>query len=488
MASVTTLTNSPAPDSLARRLRRRLSLAISLLLVAAGLGVDGLIRLQLEIEFDRALLAKAQTLALLLEQDEDGVDFDFVPAAMPEFARGPHAEYFELWYAGWPQSRRADALQRTHLPRLKSRAEAARYRPLLLPDGRAGRSVQLDFLPHLDPNENLDPARVARLPATLLVARNRDALDNAIGHLRMGLLGIAALVLWGSWWLIGTSVARSLRPLAEIRAQSATLHPRALHTRLAVTAPVSELVPVVDQFNALLALLESAFSREQEFTAAAAHELRTPLAEIRSLAEVGGRFAHDSALACEYYSDIVAAVTQLESLTRNLLALARHDQAGSVTAGDEVVDLAQAVAQAWQREAMNASVRALRFEYRGPAVVEVYAIREMVDLILANLITNALAYCPPGAEISGEITSTDNVVALAFANPCEGLTAQDLPHVFERFWRKDAARHAAGHAGLGLALVRAYATQMGVKCGVHFDPAQRFVIRLEGFKPAASRA
>ena len=87
-----------------------------------------------------------------------------------------------------------------------------------------------------------------------------------------------------------------------------------------------------------------------------------------------------------------------------------------------------------------------------------------------------------GAAIALDITTTDHMIALTLANPCEGLTTEDLPHVFERFWRKDEARHVAGHAGLGLALVRAYATQMEVECSASFDAEQRFVIRLAGFQ------
>ena len=482
------MNSQSAPYSIANRLSQRLALAVCGLLVIAGFAIDGLIRLHSGAEFDRALLAKAQTLALLLEQDEDGVDFDYVPGALPEFSVGPGAEYFELWFANWPQSRRAEALQEAHLPRFGDRSLHPRYRALQLPDGRAGRSIQLDFFPHLDPKENLDPATLTRSPATLLVARDRARLDHAVQRMRLALMLIVAITLGCSWGIVRMTVARSLRPLAEIRAQLAAMHARALHTRLTLQEQIIELAPVVDQFNALLAILENAFSREQEFAAAAAHELRTPLAEIRRLAEIGGRFADDSALAREYYADIVAAVIQLESLARNLLALARHDHDQPAKVGGETFDLARACAQAWQRTAVSAADRALRFEYRGPATVVVRAKREMVDLILTNLISNTIAYSPVGAAVTLEITVEGAQVTLTLANPNDDLEESDLSRVFDRFWRKDEARHVEGHAGLGLALVRAYGTQLKVKCAVLIDAQRRFVIRLEGFELVGATA
>ena len=82
-------------------------LAVSALLLAFAVGMNALFVHHLRNEFDRALLAKAQSLSTLLEQDEEGVDFDFASETMPEFAARPDAEYFELWLASWPRTQRA---------------------------------------------------------------------------------------------------------------------------------------------------------------------------------------------------------------------------------------------------------------------------------------------------------------------------------------------------------------------------------------------
>lgn len=480
--------NSASPrDSIAARLSRGLVLAIGALLLAFAVGIDTLFVRHLRTEFDRALLAKAQSLSTLLEQDEEGVDFDFAPETMPEFAAGPAAEYFQLWLAGWSRARRAAALGTNDLPRFADRAALPRYRNLVLPDGRAGRAVQLDFLAHLDPKEHLDPTRVKRPLASLVTARDRTQLERLVRGLRAGL---ALLVITGfglAHYLVRRTVSHGLQPLTAMRAQLATMHATTLHARLTLPDNAAELAPLVEQFNALLADLEDTFRREQTFSVAAAHELRTPLAEIRSLAEIGARFADDRALASEYFADIVAAVTQLETLARRLLVLAHHDSGRASEPHFEDIDVVAAIAQAWRADAATASARMLHYVYRGPLTVTIRTERNALDLLLRNVIDNAIAHSPTASEISVECHVDTAGVAVTIANPRGGLEESDLPYIFQRFWRKDAARGADGHVGLGLALVRAYAEQLGVQSIAMLDGEGQFVLRLAGFTAAPTR-
>ena len=463
-------------------------LTISVLLLAFALGVEVLFVQHLRSEFDRTLLAKAQSLSALLEQDEEGVDFDFTPETMPEFGAGPSAEYFELWLAGWSHSERAAALGAHELPRFEQRTLQPRYRDLLLPDGRAGRAVQLDFLPRLDPKERLDPAQVKRPPATLVAARDRSQLEQLINGLRTALALLVCSGIVIAAYLVRRTVHHGLLPLKVIRAQLANLHATTLHARLTLPDNAAELAPLVAQFNILLADLEDAFRREQEFAVAAAHELRTPLAEIRSLAEVGARFADDRALTREYFTDIVAAVTQLETLARNLLALARHDSSNADELQLETIDVVAAVHQTWRALASSAAARQLQLRYGGPDAVCIRCDGNTLDLLLRNVVGNAVAHSPAGATITIECDIDHAGVTLTVANPAGPLLASDLPHLFERFWRKDAARRDDGHAGLGLALVRASATRLGVQSTARVDDEGQFVLQLAGFKAVATGA
>jgi len=457
------LSSAPGNGSIARQINRWLGFAIGALLIVMGVAIEGLLRVHLRAEFDQVLLAKAHNLAARVEQDEDGTEFDYSPDAPPVLERPRDADYFELWLSGWPASRRSSTLAAAHLPRLADREAQPRFLDLTLPGGAPGRAVQLDFLPVLDPKENLDPTRTLRPLATLVVARSRARFDHLITRLRLALVLVVSVALGVSYRLVRTAVARGLTPLAEVSAELAVLNAQNLHARLSPAAAASELNPLIVQFNTLIADLEAAFTREQAFAAAAAHELRTPLAEIRNLAEVGSRFATERAVARDYFDEIVAAATQMEALTRNLLALVRPAEF-DVAHDMSSIDVVAAAAQAWRREAALATARNLSYHYLGPAVVGVRLSPSAADLLLGNLLGNAIVHSPDGAEIRLSCTQHEASLSLEVANPCDALVSADLARMFEPFWRKDPARSANGHLGLGLALVRSCATHLGIRC------------------------
>ncbi|MCB1055202.1 MAG: two-component sensor histidine kinase, partial [Acidobacteria bacterium] len=117
-------------------------------------------------------------------------------------------------------------------------------------------------------------------------------------------------------------------------------------------------------------------------------------------------------------------------------------------------------------------------EGRGRFVVE--SDRGKLELILTNLVSNAVAYSPPGAVVETRIGRSDGEVVVAIANPAPDLEDADLPHLFERFWRKDQARTGGQHVGLGLTLVKSSADLLGLELGVELTPDRRlrFVLPL----------
>ena len=185
---------------------------------------------------------------------------------------------------------------------------------------------------------------------------------------------------------------------------------------------------------------------------------------------------------------IVAAVTQLETLARNLLALARHDSGQRIDPSLEDIDVVAAVVEAWRGQEAGAKARQLTYRYSGPLSARIRAERQTLDLLLSNVLGNAVAHSPTGAEVSIACRVDEGGVALVVANPRGSLEDADLAHIFERFWRKDAARTEEGHAGLGLALVRAYAERLGVQSSAVLNGEGQFVLRLEGFVAASSLA
>ena len=279
--------------------------------------------------------------------------------------------------------------------------------------------------------------------------------------------------------LVRREVRGGLAPLDRLGESVAAVEAASLATRFPVDPLPAELRPIAARLNALLARLESAFVRERRFTATAAHELRTPLAELRALAEVNLTTPATDEECAESWRDALATTLRMESLALRLLDLARaEDPARSLRR--EPVSLAAAFATAWQPHAAWAAERGLTPEVALPADLTVSTDPVLIGVILGNLCANAAAHAPAGTPLRVTASRKTDAVTLHFHNLAGDLTAADVPQLFERFWRKDAARADAQHHGLGLALAAEFATLLGGKLAASLSTSGEleFTLRL----------
>jgi signal transduction histidine kinase len=448
---------------------------VATVLLIGNLVVYSIISARLEVQYDQSLLAKARALVTLTKQDRDGVELDFADEFMPEFAAIDRPEYFQIWLEDGTLLERSKSLRADDLLRGQV-AEEPRFVDMTLPDGRAGRRVEVAFLPQIE--EKALRGVLPQQHALLTVARDREQLDAAQSEVRWSLLIIGALVLALTALVVRFAVGAGLRPLDTIRSQVEQLDAESLTARLRVARPPVELDAIIIQFNALLDRLEAAFHRERQFSADLAHELRTPLAELRSLAEVGMRWPDDKALVQDFFNDVLGAAMQMEQIVINLLALARCEKGLEAIEKTEL-DLVPLVDAAWQRVAPQARDRRLAFRSESPPSFRVYTAQVQWELILNNLFSNAVSHSPAGSTVTCT-TVYDDFLRLSVANRAEHLGIDDLPRLFDRFWRKDPARTGGYHAGLGLTLVKAYAEQLELKIDVALEPEQVFRITLSG--------
>jgi two-component system sensor histidine kinase QseC len=435
-------------NSIRRQLLTTLLAGLALALGGAGVAVFHRTRAVLTREFDVALRAKAAVLAADTEYDEDGkLELDVAGLNLPEFERD---EFFQLWLPDGQTIARSPSLGFDDLP--------PRAGDLRLPDGRAGRGVLTTYVPL--PAEDDQPVRSDIPAVTLLVARDRTALDRTLAGIGGGMALVGAVVLAATALLVTTAVRRGLAPLDAVGQQAATIDGASLQTRFATDALPAELRPIADRLNDLLARLDDAFQRERRVTADIAHELRTPIAELRALAEVGLKWPADAS-----YRDALEIAQRMETLVTGLLALARHD-AGHPAAPREAVALDPLVNEIWQPLAARARTRqlAVAIEVAGTWQTDPTLLR----LIVANVLANAVEYTPE----CGQVCIAGNATQLAVSNSTNQLAPADLPQLFERFWRKDAARGDAGHSGLGLAVAQSAALALGLQLAADMpDPA-----------------
>lgn len=455
-----------------RSIRTRLAIG----LVAAVLGVAVVAGTVLVLvvshrvteDFDAALAGKARAMSAMVKRDRGGkVDVDFAEEMMGEFATKRRPEYFEVRDAAGHVVERSPSLAGTDLSGAPTKGVA----PVTLPDGRTGRAVAMTFVPEL--NEEEEGVEGGGPMVTLVLARGTEPIRRVLEVLGWGLGFAGAVMAAGAVAAVWVAVGRGLRPLRGVADQAGRIDAGTLSARFGTDVP-AELAPIVARLNELLARLEGAFARERRFTAAAAHELRTPIAELRAMAEVAIRWPDQAPQ--QGMADVLAVAKNMEALAAALLTLSRCES-GQERAVRQPVDLAATVERAWEGLAKTAAARGmelrLHVEESGTTVL---ADVTMVEAVARNLLDNAVAYAPADSEIDCRIWNG----RLAVTNPQDGLSEEDMAAVFEPFWRKDKARTSGdgAHAGLGLSLVKAYATAMGASVRAGLTDGRVFRVEL----------
>lgn len=316
-------------------------------------------------------------------------------------------------------------------------------------------------------------------------------LDAELRRLAQGLaLGIVlslVLAMAAGFWL----ARRALRPVAALTDAANRIRATDLSARLPAEFGVrDELTDLAETFNAMLDRLEGAVRRERRFTADAAHELMTPLAALRSEAEVALRRARSPEA---YRAALEAALSDAERMTdsvRGLLALARTDRlADDARAPTDWAEVAHAHAARFRARAEDAGL-ALTVAADAPAVVhgDPRRLGEIVD----NLLDNAVKYTPEGGHVRLALAAEADRAALTVSDTGIGFDAATADRLFDRFFRADTPEaQARPGTGLGLAIVRAVAEAYGGSVEARSDGPGRgstFTVRLPLYEKRRTRA
>ena len=449
-----------------RSLRGRLTVWLlagtGLLLVAGGLILNRVITSRLRREYDEALIDRARSLGTLTEQGDGKIWLESVDGGTPEFGLKKNPDYFEIWRAGGAVVQRSQSLGTRDLPRSEHAGAEPLLSDLTLPDGRRGRRVEISFRPRSELEEDeerqhepapLRDASADNLRATLTVAHGRADLDAFLTSVHVTLLLVVIGLLAGTAVVVKAAVGIGLAPLDSLASRLGGMDSESLGERLEAAGAPVELVPVIHHLNALLARLDASFARERSFSANLAHELRTPLAELRTMTEVALKWPGEAPSELAALEEIHGIGLQMESLVVNLLALARYD-GRQHTVSASAVSLREVAASCWSAVASEAEDRGFTFHLEIPEGFTVVTDREKLALILSNLFANAIAH-GRGGVVTCAASAAGAAFDLRVSNLTDALTAEDLPRIFDRFWRKDPARSGGRHAGLGLALVSA---------------------------------
>lgn len=329
---------------------------------------------------------------------------------------------------------------------------------------------------------NVDP-RAPNANFAVQVGSSLDFMAKDMARLDRWVMMAGALVLIGSP-LCGYLLARTATtPLADIMQTADRLHPEELHERLPIRGTGDELDQLSRTINGLLDRIGQYLEQKQDFLANAAHELRTPLAAIRSSVEValnGDRSDEDYA---ELLDELLDEARLLETLVNQLLLLAETD-ADRLKIHREQISLTDVVERSVEMFAGVAEFRGINVQRELLPNVFVEGNRHHLRQVLNNLLDNAIKFTPAGGMIRVRLFAEDarQKAVLEVSDTGRGVDPEDLPHIFERFYRGDKARlreSATRGTGLGLSICQAVVQSHGGDINLNSLPGAGVTVTVE---------
>jgi heavy metal sensor kinase len=456
---------SPICNSLRFRLTAWNTLVVLLVVIVTLVGVREGVRRTLLAEFDELLLEDVQEIELDLKQAhaprpgsrQSAAAAERLHAALNHKAQG-HVHH--RWFV---QFLDADG-------RLVWASDNSPSLDLAVPTG-SGSEWQT-VAPYRLVQSRYEEA--GRPPLVIRVGASQEHVHNAVSLLTRIMVLAGGLILLvaplGGYWLAG----RATRPLARIIATTERLQPARLEERLPVRRTGDELDRLSQTINGMLDRIASYLEQNRDFIANAAHELRSPLAAVRSSVEV----ALNCQRAPEEYAELLAEVLEqcsgLQTLVNRLLVLAEGDAGRlALRAGpgrlDQVVLKAVAMFEG-VAESCGVSLAAAA-PVAVPVPADEFYLREVVN----NLIDNAIKFTPAGGRVVVEVGAAKGLAVLTVTDTGVGIPPEDVPRIFERFYRGNKSRSAdAGRrgSGLGLSICRALVTGLGGEISVQSRPGQ----------------
>ena len=296
--------------------------------------------------------------------------------------------------------------------------------------------------------------------------------------LMFALPALLAIAAFGGYWL----ATRNLAPLETMAGQARLISSNNLDKRIEIGSAAEELAVLSASFNELLGRLDQSFDSMRRFVADASHELRTPLSVIRGEADVALAANRSPAEYREALTVILDESRRLSALVEDLLNLARAD-AGRVTLHMEEFYFNDLIADCCRRAQPAAAARGVALECQGSDDVPFRGDEQLLRRLISNLVDNAIRYTPADGRVTLQLEAEAAGVRLRVSDTGIGISPDAAAHVFERFYRADAARgRAGGGFGLGLSIVKWIAESHNGSVALDSKPAagSTFTVTLPG--------
>jgi len=437
------------------------TVVLSQVLLATGLILVGIFYTKrgLRQAFDAALHGRAMSVAALVRYPEDnqsGLIFDksLVPTSLD-------SEHPDLWEVGLSDGSVFD--HSSNWPAgLAMKPDGRSYWNFVW-DGRPYRALLLRDVPILDQEQ---PKPISSPTLTLVYAATTSEMQAQLRIAGMSIAAASLFLLAATVLLAVVGIRRGLAPLQDLAARAAAVSTRNWEFQPSDAAiQTAELIPLTSAMQTMLAGLHRSFAQQREFLGNAAHELKTPVAILKSTLQ---SLLQKPRTSGEYQAGLQQALEDMDRLERLLqwmLRLTRAEQwaAGALRRDLQLVEVSNTCIEAMERLRPLADSRHINVELSTDGAICLRADPEDLALIWVNLLENAIRHSPEGGKIDVTLNHDHRPCALVcFEDRGSGIAASELPHVFERFHRGDPSRsRETGGFGLGLAIAKALAEAYG---------------------------
>ncbi len=274
--------------------------------------------------------------------------------------------------------------------------------------------------------------------------------------------------------LVGYQVARrGIRPVEEMATTARHISSTNLRERILPEGYPSELASLASTFNEMLDRLEESFERISRFSADIAHDLRTPVNNLRGEAEVALARARSAGEYRDVIESFLEEAVRLSDLIGDLLFLARSESPLTHLRREpvDVGELLGGVREYYEASAADGGVSLTTTVADKPVIAEVD--RTLLQRAVGNLVSNALANTPPGGEVQLGTSADSSTIRIEVSDTGVGIPAEALPKVFDRFFRVDSSRsQGSGGTGLGLSIVQSIVLLHGGNVEIASQPGQ----------------
>ncbi len=436
------------------------TLLVVLPIVTVGMIVHWLFeRRLLEQQFHEALAEDARILATLVTRRGEELELEFADEFMPQYSQVEEPSYFQIWHPDGRPLERSFSLGGVDLPFRYGSPEKPERFSTSLPSGASVRCVGIAFPARLGAAD----APAAAASAVIVVGADAARFDAILrrGYVQVALTGLVASACIALFVFL--ALRRGMRLLERVARDVGGIDPSGTAAPLDPDIAPLEIRPVIEALNASSRRMRGFIERERRFTADVAHELRTPIAELRATAEVAARWPDDEGRE-RLARDALSIALQMGSLVESLLELAQIEGEGpkeAVSAVD-LCELTRRVAE----QALKAAPVERALELTLPPALAIASRPKLLELTLRNLFQNAFRHASGDGPVRARVAARGAHAALEIANPASRLEPGDLERCTERFWRGARTPSAADHFGLGLSIVEAACARLGCRFSV----------------------